>query len=75
MEPEEGLPDGWLIRPLLEDQQLTAAGLPRHNPIPMVMVAGGEQMIDVLGRAKGLGIKRRYSMQAQGVPISNLYIV
>jgi len=75
MEQEEGMPEGWLIRPLLEDQQLTAAGLPRHNPIPTVMVAGGQQMVDVLSRAKGLGIRRRYSMQAQGVPIANLIIV
>ena len=72
---EPGVPSGWLIRPLLESQQTTASGLPRHNPIPMVMVGGGDSTYGIYERAMGLGIKRRYSVQAQGVPISNLVIL
>lgn len=74
-EDEPGMPRGTLIRPLLEVSQSTASGLPRHNAIPMVMVGGGEETWRVFERAVGVGIKRRYSVQAQGVPISNLVIL
>ena len=74
-EDEPGLPTGWLIRPLLESQQSTASGLPRYHPIAMVMVGGGENTYAVFERAVGLGIKRRYSVQAQGIPISNLVML
>ncbi|KAL8950728.1 MAG: hypothetical protein Q9222_003247 [Ikaeria aurantiellina] len=72
---EAGLPSGWLVRPLLESPQMTPAGLPRHRPIPMVMVGGGDKAYEVFSRAVGLGLKRRYSIQAQGIPISNLIII
>ncbi|KAL8678928.1 MAG: hypothetical protein Q9186_004744 [Xanthomendoza sp. 1 TL-2023] len=72
---EDGLPSGWLVRPLLDTQQLTSTGLPRHRPIPMVMVGGGDKTYDMFKRAVGLGLKRRYSVQAQGVPISNLIMI
>lgn len=74
-EDEPGLPSGWLIRPLLESLQTTASGLPRHNPIAMIMVGGGDKTYGIFERAVGLGIKRRYSVQAQGIPISNLVIL
>lgn len=74
-EDEPGLPPGFLIRPLLETSQLMASGLPRRNPVPMVMVGGGEGTYGVLRRAVGVGVKRRYSVQAQGIPISNLVIL
>ena len=74
-EDEPGLPSGWLIRPLLESPQTTASGLPRHNPIAMIMVGGGDRTYEIFERAMGLGIKRRYSVQAQGIPISNLVIL
>ncbi len=74
-EDEPGLPPGWLIRPLLESLQTTASGLPRHNSIAMIMVGGGEGTFGIFERAVGVGIKRRYSVQAQGVPISNLVIL
>ncbi|KAK5042068.1 hypothetical protein LTR13_001874 [Exophiala sideris] len=65
-----------LVRPYLEDPQKTPAGLPRHNPIPMVMVAGGEKVYDALaGKTVGLGIKRRYHVETKGVKIANLIIV
>jgi len=74
-EDEPGLPPGTLIRPLLETAQRTASGLARHNPIPMVMVGGGEETFGIFERAVGVGAKRRYSVQAQGIPISNLVIL
>jgi Glycosyl hydrolase family 47 len=71
----ENLPDDWLIRPLLDEIQHTSSGIPRQNPIPMVMVAGGEQSYDALRLALGVSVKRRYSIQTNGVPISNLIIL
>ncbi|KAL8771233.1 MAG: hypothetical protein Q9194_004951 [Teloschistes cf. exilis] len=72
---EAGLPSGWLVRPLLETPQTTSTGLPRHRPIPMVMMGGGDKTYDIFRKAVGLGLKRRYSIQAQGIPISNLIII
>lgn len=74
-EKDPNLPPGYLIRPWLETAQHSASGLPRHNPIPMVMVGGGKQTYDLFKGALGVGMKRRYSMQAHGIPISNLIII
>ena len=67
--------DGWLVRPLLEETQMTPGGLPRHRPIPMVMVGGGEVTMEALRSTNGIGIKRKWKVEAQGVAISNLLIV
>ena len=64
-----------LIRPLLDAPQLTRSGLPRRNPIPMVMIEGGEAMWQLMQRTVKVGFKRRYEMRAQGVPIANLNIL
>ena len=74
-EDDDELTPGWLIRPLLESPQFTSSGLPRQNPIPMVLVGGGQPVYGVFQRAVGVGIKRRYTVHAQGVPISNLIII
>lgn len=67
--------DELLIRPYLDEQQFTSGGLLRHHPLPMVMVGGGDRSYEAIRRAVGVGVKRRYTMQAQGVPISNLIII
>ncbi|MCJ1402058.1 alpha mannosidase-like protein [Xylographa trunciseda] len=64
-----------LVRPLLDSVQVTSSGLPRHNPVSLVMVGGGQRVYDIFQHAVRLGLKRRYSVHAQGVPISNLIIV
>ena len=74
-EQEGGMQGDWLIKPYLDQQQFTSGGLMRHNPIPMVMVGGGCRSYEALKNARGIGVKRRYTMEAQGVPISNLFIV
>ncbi len=73
--PDDPVPPAYLIRPLLESAQSTSSGLTRHNPIPMVMVGGGKETYEIFKKAVGLGVKRRYSMRAQGVPISNLIVL
>ena len=64
-----------LIKPLLDETQYTSSGIPRQNPLPLVMVSGGEQTYQALRQATGVSVKRRYSVQAQGIPISNLIII
>ena len=65
----------FITRPLLDELQTTSSGLLRQNLIPMVMVGGGENTYDMLSQADGIGIKRRYSVSTQGIPIANLFIV
>lgn len=65
----------YLIRPHLDEAQVTAGGIPRHHPISMVMVGGGEETYELFRVAAAVGVKRRYQIRSQGVPISNLYII
>ncbi|KAH7347055.1 glycosyl hydrolase family 47-domain-containing protein [Pyrenochaeta sp. MPI-SDFR-AT-0127] len=64
-----------LVQPLLEDAQYTPSGLPRPNPIPLIMASGGEGTMQLLKRANGLGIRRRYYFRSQGVKIGNLIVL
>lgn len=65
----------FMMRPLLDEPQTTSSGLPRQNLLPMVMLGGGEGTYEMLRDAKSIGIKRRYSVSCQGVPVANLVIV
>jgi hypothetical protein len=67
--------EGSLIRPHLDEAQMTASGIPRNNPLSMVMVGGGDETYALLQVASGVGIKRRFTMRSRGVPITNLYII
>ena len=64
-----------LIRPLLDEVQMTPSGVLRPNPIPLLMVEGGEETVEMFRRARGVGIRRRYHFSSQGLRISNLQIV
>lgn len=65
----------FLIRPLLDEIQTTAGGFPRRHLISLVMVGGGDETYELLRRTGGVGIRRRYTVLTQGVPVNNLYIV
>lgn len=64
-----------LIRPHLDESQVTASGIPRNQLISMVLVGGGDETYTLLRASTGVGIKRRYTMRSRGVPITNLYII
>ncbi|CAO2649766.1 Nn.00g010580.m01.CDS01 [Neocucurbitaria sp. VM-36] len=64
-----------LVQPLLDEAQYTPSGLPRPNPIPLVMVSGGEHTMTLLRRATAVGVRRRYYFRSQGVKIGNLIVV
>jgi hypothetical protein len=67
--------ESMLVRPHLEEIQMTSSGLPRREPISMIMVGGGEETYEFLRNSTGLGIRRRYVVKSQDVPIGNLYII
>jgi hypothetical protein len=64
-----------LVQPLLDEAQYTPSGLPRPHPIPLVMINGGTEALELLGRAKGLGVRRRYYFLSQGLRIANLIVL
>lgn len=64
-----------LVQPLLDETQYTPSGLPRPNPIPLIMVSGGDDTIALLKRATGMGVRRRYYFLSQGVKIGNLIVL
>jgi hypothetical protein len=64
-----------LVQPLLDESQFTPSGLPRPHPIPLVMINGGEEALELLKRARGLGVRRRYYFQSQGIKIGNLIVL
>lgn len=65
----------YLVRPYLDETQMTAGGVPRRHLISMVMVSGGEETYELLRQAIGVGIKRRYTIRSQGIPVNNLHII
>lgn len=66
--------DAW-IQPLLDSPQLTPKGLPRQNPLPMIMIAGGQDTMALFQSAKGVGVRRRFWFSTQGVRIENLIVL
>lgn len=64
-----------LVQPLLDEVQFTPSGLPRPNPIPLIMVNGGEETMALLRRASGVGLRRKYYFTSQGVKIDNLIVL
>ena len=72
---DDGHDESRLTRPLLDEVQYTSSGIPRRHPIAMVMVGGGKGVYEAFGRARGVGVKRRYSVSANGVLISNLVVL
>ncbi|KAG5289934.1 ER glycosyl hydrolase (Edem) [Histoplasma ohiense] len=67
--------ESYLIRPLLDEIQTVAGGIPRLNPISLILVAGGDETYNYFKHALGVGFRRRYQFISQGVPISNLVVV
>jgi hypothetical protein len=39
------------------------------------MIAGGDEAVDMLRRARGVGVRRRYYFLSQGVRIRNLIVL
>ncbi|KAI0015876.1 glycosyl hydrolase family 47-domain-containing protein [Xylariomycetidae sp. FL0641] len=72
---DEDEEDADVVRPLLDEPQRTPAGVPRHNLIPMLLLAGGDATYELLQSAKSLGLRRRYHVESQGLTIGNLVVL
>ncbi|KAK7534593.1 glycosyl hydrolase family 47-domain-containing protein [Phyllosticta citricarpa] len=68
-------PDADLVQPFLHEEQKLPGGIKRPHPIPLVMVGGGEQTYEILSRAIGVGVRRRWWYESQGLRIGNLIVV
>lgn len=64
-----------LSQPLLDVQQMTPSGIPRPNPLPLILVDGGEDTIGLFRRANGVGIRRHWHYMTQGLKIQNLVVL
>ncbi|KAF1846169.1 glycoside hydrolase family 47 protein [Cucurbitaria berberidis CBS 394.84] len=64
-----------LVQPFLDEAQYTPSGLPRPNPIPLVMINGGDETMALLRRGSAVGVRRRYYFRSQGVKIGNLIVL
>ncbi|KAH8723826.1 glycosyl hydrolase family 47-domain-containing protein [Phaeosphaeriaceae sp. PMI808] len=67
--------DSALVQPLLDQSQVTPSGLLRPNPLPVVMIGGGEESVALLRRASGVGVRRRWFFMSSGVRIENLIVL
>jgi Glycosyl hydrolase family 47 len=67
--------DWGLIQPYLDVEQLSPAGIPRPHPIPMIMLYGGGGSMNLLTKAKGIALRRRWWFESQGLRINNLIVL
>ncbi|KAG5921950.1 hypothetical protein E4U53_003749, partial [Claviceps sorghi] len=61
--------------PLLEAQQLTPTGASRLHGIPLVLMRVRRGEYDLFARARGLGLRRKYSVQSQGLVVANAVVL
>jgi hypothetical protein len=67
--------DADFIQPYLDREQFTPAGLPRPHPIPMILLPGGQGSLNLLKKAKGIALRRRWWFESQGIRIHNLIVL
>ncbi|TDZ40295.1 ER degradation-enhancing alpha-mannosidase-like protein 1 [Colletotrichum spinosum] len=72
-------PDLWeyeLIKPHLDVEQTTPAGMRRPHPIAMMMIrGGGPEAYEKFGNALGVGIRRKYFIETQGRRVDNIVVL
>ncbi|GKT43230.1 ER degradation-enhancing alpha-mannosidase-like protein 1 [Colletotrichum spaethianum] len=72
-------PDMWeyeMIKPHLDVEQITPAGLRRPHPIAMVMIrGGGPEAYEKFGNALGVGVRRKYFIETQGRRVDNIIVL
>ncbi|KAI5284625.1 alpha mannosidase-like protein [Ascosphaera aggregata] len=72
--PDSSSDENVLVRPLLDKVQTVIGGIPRPRPVSVVLVGGGDSTYAYFQHAIGIGIRRRYEVHSQGVPIINLFL-
>lgn len=67
--------EGESLRPLLETEQVTPNGMRRHHGLSMVLLQGAEGDYDRLGKARAIGMRRKYTVYSQDLRIENAIVL
>lgn len=63
------------VRPLLAVEQTTPSGMRRLNGVPLVLMRGSQGDYARFGDAKGVGMRRKYIVESQGLVVENAIIL
>ncbi|KAH0530408.1 hypothetical protein TsFJ059_005028 [Trichoderma semiorbis] len=66
---------GDLPRPLLDREQTTPKGMKRLHGIPMVLMRADQGDYERFGRAMGVGMRRKYRVESQGLVVENAAVL
>ncbi|TFB02351.1 ER degradation-enhancing alpha-mannosidase-like protein [Trichoderma ghanense] len=66
---------GDLPRPLLDTEQTTPKGMKRLHGIPMVLVRAARGDYELFGNAIGVGMRRKYRVESQGLVVENAVVL
>ena len=66
---------GDMFRPLLDEDQLTPKGNRRLHEVRMVLVPGQKGDYDAMRDAVGVGIRRKYWVDSQGLRVDNAVVL
>ncbi|PTB73464.1 hypothetical protein M440DRAFT_1433014 [Trichoderma longibrachiatum ATCC 18648] len=66
---------GDLPRPLLDTEQTTPKGMKRLHGIPMVLVRAARGDYELFGSAVGVGMRRKYRVESQGLVVENAVVL
>lgn len=66
---------GDLPRPLLDTEQTTPKGMKRLHGIPMVLVRAARGDYELFGSAAGVGMRRKYRVESQGLVVENAVVL
>ncbi|UKZ49005.1 hypothetical protein TrVGV298_003243 [Trichoderma virens] len=66
---------GDLPRPLLDREQTTPKGMKRLHGIPMVLVRADRGDYELFGSAAGVGMRRKYRVESQGLVVENAAVL
>jgi hypothetical protein len=66
---------GDLPRPLLDTEQTTPKGMKRVHGIPMVLVRAARGDYELFGSATGVGMRRKYRVESQGLTVENAAVL
>ncbi|KAH7155590.1 glycosyl hydrolase family 47-domain-containing protein [Dactylonectria estremocensis] len=64
-----------MVRPLLAEAQLMPSGMKRFNGLPLVLMRANKGDYARFGEAKGVGMRRRYRVESQGLVIENAIVL
>ncbi|KAF7556632.1 hypothetical protein G7046_g6240 [Stylonectria norvegica] len=63
------------VRPMLVNAQKTPGGMKRLNGVPLVLMRAGKGDHKLLKEAKGIGMRRKYWVESQGLFVENAVVL